>query len=68
MKGALFILKRCQVPVVTVVCVIQPKLETPSKGKKRPQLDLDTEDDKDTTLFKRKKGDRPEVSQVLESS
>jgi hypothetical protein len=38
------------------------KPETPNKGRKRSQVELENEEDKDVSLFKRKRNDRADVS------
>jgi hypothetical protein len=38
------------------------KPETPNKGRKRSQVELENEEDKEVSLFKRKRNDRADVS------
>jgi hypothetical protein len=38
------------------------KPETPNKSRKRSQVELENEDDKEISLFKRKRNDRADVS------
>jgi hypothetical protein len=48
--------------VVFLYCSQLPKPETPNKGRKRSQVELENEEDKDIALFKRKRNDRADVS------
>jgi hypothetical protein len=38
------------------------KPDTPNKGRKRSQVELENEEDKDIAVFKRKRNDRADVS------
>jgi hypothetical protein len=43
-------------------CSQLPKPDTPNKGRKRSQVELENEEDKDIAVFKRKRNDRADVS------